>query len=255
MINIGLKIGSKDTQYTKNILNFYNEGVFQYIELFAIPNTYNDTISYWKQFNIPFGVHAPHSVAGLNLADKNNRKKNINKIEESIKFADMLCADYIVFHSGINGTPDEVINQLKPFADDRFLIENKPMRGINGSVCVGCDYNELKFIIEGLGKSVGFCLDFGHAICAANTLKIDPFEFIMELKQLKPKVYHLTDGIFSSELDSHLHYGEGSYPLSDLISIVDDNSLLTNEAKREYVKNLDEVKKDTLFLKKNIFVK
>ena len=72
---------------------------------------------------------------------------------------------------------------------------------------------------------------------------------------MKPKVYHLTDGIFSSELDSHLHYGEGSYPLSDLISIVEDNSLLTNEAKREYVKNLDEVKKDTLFLKKNIFVK
>ncbi|MBO5100712.1 MAG: sugar phosphate isomerase/epimerase [Spirochaetaceae bacterium] len=254
MINIGLKISCKDTQYTEEILSFYNEGVFQYIELFTIPNTYNDTISYWKQFNIPFGVHAPHSVAGLNLADKNSREKNVKKIEESIKFADILRAEYIIFHSGVNGNSDEVIKQLKPFADERFLIENKPIRGIDGSFCVGCDYDGLNFIIEGLGRSVGFCLDFGHAICAANSLKIDPFDFIKKLKQLKPRVYHLTDGNFSSELDSHLHYGEGSYPLGDLVAIIDDNSLVTNEAKRESINNLNEVKNDTVFLKRTFLL-
>lgn len=66
MINLGLKIGSKDIQYTDEILQYYEQGVFQYIELFTLSGTYDDTISYWKQFNIPFGIHAPHSAAGLN---------------------------------------------------------------------------------------------------------------------------------------------------------------------------------------------
>ena len=66
MINLGLKLGSKDTQYTDDILSYYDEGVFQYIELFAISDTNRETISYLKQFNIPFGIHAPHSAAGLN---------------------------------------------------------------------------------------------------------------------------------------------------------------------------------------------
>ena len=64
--NLGLKLDSKDTQYTDDILRYYAEGVFQYIELFAVSDTYRETISYWKQFNIPFGIHAPHSAAGLN---------------------------------------------------------------------------------------------------------------------------------------------------------------------------------------------
>ena len=66
MINLGLKLGSKDTQYNDDILSYYDEGVFQYIELFAISDTFDDSVSYWKQFNIPFGVHAPHSATGLN---------------------------------------------------------------------------------------------------------------------------------------------------------------------------------------------
>ena len=93
MFNLGLKIGSKDTQYTDDILRYYDEGVFQYIELFAIPGTYNDTISYWKQFNIPFGIHAPHSMAGLNLSNSFMRNENTRKIIESYKFADELKAD------------------------------------------------------------------------------------------------------------------------------------------------------------------
>jgi len=59
--NLGLKIGSKDTKYTDEILRFYEQGIFQYIELFTLTGTYEDTISYWKQFNISFGIHAPHS--------------------------------------------------------------------------------------------------------------------------------------------------------------------------------------------------
>ena len=246
---LGLKVGSKDTQYTDEILNFYEQGVFQYIELFTLSGTYDDTISYWKQFNIPFGIHAPHSAAGLNLANAADRKQNEPKIAESIKFADTLKAKYIIFHSGTNGKPEEVITQLKPFADERFLIENKPIRGLDDSACVGSVYNDLKLIIDSIGQGCGFCLDFGHAICAARTLRKEPMEFINELRNLNPRVYHLTDGDYTSELDSHLHYGAGSFPLKDLLALVPDGGMVTNEAKRFDTNRLNEFKEDSDFLK------
>lgn len=250
MINLGLKLGSKDIQYTDEILEYYEQGVFQYIELFTLSGTYDDTISYWKQFKIPFGIHAPHSAAGLNLACVANRELNKNKISEAIKFADALKAKYIIFHSGTNGMPNEVVTQLKPFADERFLIENKPIRGLDGSTCVGIVYGDLKLIIDGIGKGTGFCLDFGHAICAANTLKKEPFAFIDELRKLNPRVYHLTDGDYQSELDSHLHYGKGSFPLKELLALVPDDGMVTNEAKRERIANLLEFYDDSLWIKK-----
>lgn len=249
MIKLGLKIGSKDTQYADEIQRCYEQGVFQYIELFALSGTYDDTISYWKQFRIPFGIHAPHSFAGLNLASVENRKDNVTKIAESVRFADELNAKYIIFHSGTGGQPGEVVRQLSFFADERFLIENKPIRGLDGSTCVGSVYEDLKLIIDGIGKMCGFCLDFGHAICAARTLKKDPMEFIKELQKLKPRVYHLTDGDYLSEIDSHLHYGAGSFPLKDLLELVPDNAMITNEAKRIVSENLSEVKVDADFIR------
>ena len=250
MLNIGLKIGSKDTRYTEEILRFYEHGVFQYIELFTITGTYDDTISYWKQFSIPFGIHAPHSATGLNLANVLNRKSNEVKIAEAVRFADELKAKYIIFHSGTNGMPGEVVTQLKPFADERFLIENKPIRGLDGSTCVGSVYGDLKLIIDGIGKGCGFCLDFGHAICAANTLKKEPLAFISELRKLNPRVYHLTDGDYHSELDSHLHYGKGSFPLKELLTLVPDDGMVTNEAKRTSIERLSEFEDDSIFLRK-----
>lgn len=249
MLKLGLKLGSKDTEYTDEILRYYEQGVFQYIELFTLTGTFDDTISYWKQFDIPFGIHAPHSAAGLNLANTAARSSNKDKIAEAIKFADELNAKYIIFHSGVNGMPEEVVKQLSPFADERFLIENKPIRGLDGSSCVGSIYSDLKLIIDGIGKGTGFCLDFGHAICAARTLDKDPMEFINELRKLNPRVYHLTDGDYSSELDSHLHYGTGSFPLKDLLALVPDRGMVTNEAKRVIVENLTEFVEDSNILK------
>ena len=249
MYSLGLKLGSIDTQYAPEILQYYEQGLFQYIALFAVSETFNKTISYWKQFNIPFGIHAPHSAAGLNLANSASRNSNKIKIEEVIKFADALNAEYIVFHSGTNGVPEETIEQLKSFADDHFLIENKPIRGLDGSTCVGCTFEDLKLIINEIGNGCGFCLDFGHAICAANTLKKDPFDFIKKLYALNPRVYHLTDGLLSSDLDSHLHYGEGDFPLKELLAMVPDGGMITNEAKRARSGCIDEFRADSLFFR------
>ena len=79
-------------------------------------------------------------------------------------------------------------------------------------------------------------------------LKIEPMEFINELRNLNPRVFHLTDGDFNSELDSHLHYGAGSFPLKDLLALVPDGGMVTNEAKRFNLANLNEFKEDSDFL-------
>lgn len=250
---IGLKLGTINTQFTDEILQYYKAGIFHYIELFAISGTFDDTISYWKQFDIPFGIHAPHSAAGLNVACAENRKINEFKIAESIRFADALKAQYIIFHPGVNGESEETITQLSPYADERFLIENKPAHGISGSFCVGSTYEDLKKIIDGIGRGTGFCLDFGHAICAANTFKKDPFDFIRELCKLTPRIYHLTDGDFKSEIDIHPHYGEGSFPLKQLLAFVPPGGMVTNEAQRKNTEDLKEFKQDYQTLKKILY--
>jgi endonuclease IV len=247
MIELGLKVGSIDTQYTQEILEYYDQRVFQYIELFVPVGSYKETIKYWKQFHIPFGIHAPHTMAGLNLANPSEHEENKVKIEETIKFADSLNANYIIFHSGTNGKAEEAVHQLSPYVDDRFLIENKPIKGFGGDyICVGTDYAELKSMIDTL--HCGFCLDFGHAICAANTLRRNPIEFIAQLKGLDPKVYHLTDGDYKSEIDSHYHYGKGTFPLKELLAFVPDGGMITNEAKRENMTTLKEFYQDSIKL-------
>jgi hypothetical protein len=69
---------------------------------------------------------------------------------------------------------------------------------------------------------------------------------------LKPQIYHLTDGFFSSEKDEHLHYGEGDFPISKFLKLIPQNAKITNEAKHNYKDNLNDFLKDTEELS-NIF--
>ena len=228
-MQFGLKLGSIDNNYTKDIYSLYEAEYFQYIELFSVPESFNNTIEYWKQFSIPFIIHAPHSFAGMNVSLPEIRENNKIMLQETFKFADSLKAEYIIFHSGVNGRVEETVNQLKPFIDARCLIENKPLIGLNGEKCLGAKHEEINYIKNEL--NIGFCLDFGHAICAANTLNCEPFDFIKKFTLFNPCVYHLTDGDYASEYDLHLHYGKGNFPIKKLIEIIPENAKVTNEAK------------------------
>jgi endonuclease IV len=247
-MQLGLKLGSTNTNYTSDILSLYENGYFQYIELFAIPGTFDDTIGYWKQFSIPVVIHAPHSAAGMNLSLKDNRKCNGSRLQETFKFADTLNAEYIIFHSGLNGMAEEMVHQIHPFVDSRCLIENKPVKGLNNEKCIGSTPDEASYIMNEL--KIGFCLDFGHAICAANSLKQDTLALINNFLQLKPVMYHLTDGDYVSEYDSHLHYGQGTFPIKKLLKLVPDNTKLTNEAKHNSLNDLSDFKDDIDTLQK-----
>ena len=244
---MGLKLGTENNNYTNDIIAYYKLGYFQYIELFVITGSFNDSIEYWKQFSIPIIIHAPHSSAGMNPSLREERINNKKKILETIKFADALNAEFIIFHPGIDGNIEETIEQLFPFADSRLLIENKPLKGLNNEKCLGFLPEDLKFVINEL--KCGFCLDIGHAICASNSLKIESLDFVKEFFLLNPAVYHLADGDYSSEKDMHLHYGDGNFPIKSLLKMIPEFSRITNEAKHNSYNNLDDFKKDYFYVK------
>ena len=138
---------------------------------------------------------------------------------------------------------------MKEIRDSRILIENKPLKGLDGSLCVGSIVEEIKLAIDALGS--GFCLDFGHAIAAANSHHRNPILFLRGFLDLKPTMYHLTDGDLKSELDSHLPYGRGNYPIPELFSMIEDGALVTDEASRTDPERLDEYLADRAYATTN----
>lgn len=247
MINIGLKLWSTNTHFTDEIYEMYENNFFSYIELFSVPNSFTETIYYWKEKHIPYVIHASHSMTGLNFSKNEMKNENIFLTNEAKAFADKLNADKIIFHPGLDGSIDETINQIKFVYDSRFVIENKPAVGINNEKCIGSSIGEIKRIITECNTM--FCLDFGHAIAAANSYLIDPMLFIESFMELNPAIYHLTDGDYSSTKDHHYHYGKGTFPLKEIFELLPNHSFVTNEAKRKNSNSLKEIINDTQYTK------
>ena len=73
MYKIGLKLWSINTDYYYDeAIRLYNDGVYDYIELYVVPNM-TDTIEKWKKLDIPFIFHCPHFAHGFNLAKIENK--------------------------------------------------------------------------------------------------------------------------------------------------------------------------------------
>jgi len=201
MKEYGLKLWSTNTDsYRSEAQRLYNVGIYDYIELYVVPNSFDAHINLWKQLEIPFIIHAPHFRNGLNLAKKDNFEQNLKMSEESQKFANELNAEYIIFHPGIAGDAKETVRQLNIINDSRILIENKPYYTVlgDGNICNGNSPEEIEYILENT-KSV-FCLDIGHCFCAANAKNIKPYEYLKQFLKFNPQMYHLTDNDFLRSL-------------------------------------------------------
>ncbi len=162
MHKLGLKLWSTNKNYIDKAIRLYDKQVYSYIELFAVPTSYKSHIHLWKNLNIPFIIHAAHSLTGLNLAQKNQLKQNMKLAHEAQQFADTLNSKHIIFHPGINGTEEETVRQLNKINDSRILIENKPYYGIPQKnmpqiICNGSTLEHIDFIMK--NTNVGFCLD------------------------------------------------------------------------------------------------
>jgi len=248
MYKLGLKVWSTNENYIKEAKRLYDNGIYNYVELYVIPGSYNSCINLWVDIEIPYIIHAPHWRDGMNLADKDSKGKNLALIEEAQNFADKLNANKIILHPGIAGDIKETARQLKTINDERVLIENKPYKALDeGLICNGTTPEEIAFVMR--EARVGFCLDIGHAICSANSHKIEYIEYLKKFILLGPYMYHLTDGDVNSDYDSHLHFGQGNYDLKGILALLPGDSVITVESEKsnsdrleDYIKDIEAIK-------------
>lgn len=256
MYKRGLKLWSVNTDcYYNEAIRLYAEGVYDYIELYIVPDTL-ETLPTWKVLNngykIPFIIHNAHFAQGFNLAKKEKEGRNREVYEQTKQFADELDAEYIIFHGGIDGDIRETAVQLALFNEQRALIENKPFVALpnrmGGEFCRGYNIDEIKLVMDTAG--CGFCLDFGHAICAANSQGADVYEYCEQLLKLNPNMFHLTDlDDISSPYDSHLHLGTGQLDFNKILPMIPDGSYVTFETNKNSKEYLDDFVEDMKWLK------
>jgi deoxyribonuclease-4 len=245
---IGLKLYSTDVALIPQALKLKGD-VFNFIEIYIIPGSYENTINAWKAINIPYVIHAPHSFHGVNLAQEDKWETNLRHFNETRLFADELGADNIIVHGGNNGSFSETIRQIRLLNEPRIALENKPKLGLFGEECVGWSPSEFRQAVE---KGVIFrtVLDFVHASCAARSLEIEATTLINEFLGFNPRVFHLSDGDAQSQKDTHLNLGKGNLNLKGFLSFVPEGSLLTIEAPRDPSHGLSDFAEDVFFLRK-----
>lgn len=243
MYKLGLKLWSTNNDsYLKEARKLFKNKTYDYIELYVVPNS-SDKLKDWMALDIPFIIHCPHFAHGFNLAKKEKKDTNKKIYNEVKTFADNLNAKYIIFHGGIDGDIKETAKQLRDFNEPRALIENKPYRALpnkmNGEFCRGYSKEEISLVKNTTG--CGFCLDIGHAICAANSEGTEPYGYIKDFLGLEPDMFHLTDNTdILSEYDSHPHLGHGQLDLNKISAILPDDALITLETVKNSKENLDD---------------
>lgn len=249
-MKLGLKLWSINTDfYYKEAKKLYSQGLFDYIELYIVPST-ADTIKKWKELSVSFILHAPHFKHKINLSDPNQFHYNKEIFAEVEVFRQELNAEYTIIHSGMNGNIEETIRQLQLIKPKNFLLENKPyIPPLKPEYkCVGSTVYEIQKAITQL--SCGLCLDIGHALCTANSLNLEPYNYLSEFQKLNPQLYHLSDGIINSSLDQHLHFEEGNYNIKKIFSIINSNYKISIETKKNSKENLDDFISDINFIRK-----
>lgn len=247
-MKIGLKLYSTDTELIPKAVPLKNT-YFNFIELYIIPGSYYKTIDAWKEFGVPYIIHAPHSFHDVNLAQANKWEANLLSYNETRLFADNLNSDIIIAHGGNKGSFDETIRQIKNIGDKRIVLENKPKLGLNNEICVGWSPAEFKKIFDEHIIN-GIALDFGHASCAALSSSVDVMDIVKALMFFNPRIFHLTDGHVESEKDTHLNLGKGNYNLREFVSVIPNNSLVTIETPRNPSNNMEDFIEDVNYLKK-----
>ncbi|MFC1595728.1 sugar phosphate isomerase/epimerase family protein [Candidatus Margulisiibacteriota bacterium] len=253
---IGLKLWSINDNYILSAQKLYQDGAFDYIELYVVPGTFNKYGQMWKDLNIPVNIHAPHFMHGMNLAIEEKKEENVSLIKEIQLYSELLNSEYIVFHPGINGTINSTIAQLNTIIEqldsgtsDKILIENMPHISLYNDVCRGATIDEIKEVLD--NTSVGFCLDIGHAVKTALYFKVNYSEYLSDLGKLNPAVIHLSDGMLDSIYDQHLPIGEGEFDMAKIMSTINrfNNEYLLLETSKKSNENLDDFREDVRKIK------
>jgi len=233
-MKFGLKLWSINIDLIDQAVHLIDEKVFDYIELMVIPD------SEIKPFliDVPYIIHIPHEKFGVNIGDPAAKELSLQKINESIAWADRLNAKHLILHAG-HGSMQHAIDLLRGLSDGRLLIENMPKVGLGGEAMIGYSPAQIEELIG--DSDMGLCLDFGHAVKATVSLGVDYMEYVKRFMGLRPRVFHVSDGTLSGERDEHLGIGEGEYDFGFLMGCVGSGTkLVTVETPRLKQNSLDD---------------
>jgi deoxyribonuclease IV len=241
-MKLGLKIWSTNKESFSKLKEFYDSKLIDYVELYIIPNSFDEN-SLKSLKNIPIMFHAPDFINGFNIRVRN--KVFFDVLETIDKFMDFFETKKIIVHPGYDVentiSAEETIKSFKILKEKGYdiILENLPKIGIGKEIFLfGSNKEELQEIIKEINCK--FCLDFGHAICASNYYKENQIKFIEDLMNLKPYMFHLSDGDFNSQEDKHLSFGEGNFPIEQLKKFIKTEFLSLETPKKEDLKNLSE---------------
>lgn len=248
-MKIGLKLYSTDVALIHDASELKAKDFFDFVELYVIPGSYGNTIEKWKDLGVQYVIHAPHSYHGINFAQADKWETNYKNFKETQQFADTLGSEIIIVHGGNNGSFDETVRQLKLLNENRIVLENKPKIGIADELCVGWSLLEFRHAIDS-GVVHGTALDFGHATCAAASMRVDVMGVVQGFMEFNPKIYHLADGDVLSEKDMHLNLGKGNFNLAELIAVIPPDAYLTIETARKRSNGLKDFIEDVLLLRR-----
>ncbi len=248
MFKAGLKLWSTNGQYMNEAGRLVKEGCCDFVELYVIPGTPDEYLAGWRALDLPFTLHAPHFVHGVNLAEFSKARYNREVYEEVARWADALNAPRIVYHPGIGGDIRETARQLKTFNDSRILVENKPLIPPfrQDLRCNGATYEEIRLVLGETG--LGFCLDVGHCFCTANSLGAEPMNYLRRFFDFSPAYFHLSDNDAHSEIDGHQHFGAGTMPLKEILGLFPSDSMVAIETQKDSPDNLDDFRRDVEYL-------
>jgi deoxyribonuclease-4 len=230
-MKLTIKIWSNNEKLIKEINKVYNSGLISFVEVYAVPETYKDSIKHLRNLNPEVIIHCPHLQSEFNIADKSLFKHNIEKFQEVKKFTDTLNSDTIIIHAGEDGQIPDAIEFLEKLNDNRIIIENMPRISLSNTNCIGYDKNTLEPFLK---VSRGICLDFEHACKAAYSLNKEYKTVIRGLMELNPVMFHISDGISSNPGDEHLNIGEGNLDLRYFLSLVGEKPLVLETMRKNH---------------------
>ena len=243
-MKFGLKLWSTNTNLIDQAVHLIDEKVFDYIELMVIP--YSEI----KPFliDVPYIIHIPHEKFRVNIGDPAVKEYTLQKINESLIWAEQLNVKYLILHAG-HGSIQHAADLLHEVSDSRLLIENMPKVGLGGEQMIGYSPMQIRELLE--DSDMGLCLDFGHAVKAAVSFGVDYKEYVRGFMEFKPRVFHVSDGFTNTETDNHLNIGEGNYDMAFIGNCVSRNKdvYVTLETPRHNKHKLDEDQKNLSLFK------
>ena len=155
-------------------------------------------------------------------------EKSVFTLAEEFRRANLLEADFLVFHPGKNKARQSGINRIiravnlvlsQVTGPTLMLFENQA--GAGGEIAGG--FEELSELIAGVDNHdrIGICFDTCHAFAAGYDLRnregweetLRDFDRLIGMEKLK--LFHLNDamGELGSHLDRHQHIGSGKIGL------------------------------------------